>query len=237
MPARSSPAPIYRNQLLSALSAGDLALLEPDLELKEFPLRQVFEEPNRPIKHAYFIERGFASVVANGKGDRRVEVGLIGREGVSGMAVLMGNDRSPHAAYAQHAGAGHRITSSALRAGMEKSAALRGLLLNFAHVFMVQTAQTALANGRAKLEERLARWLLMGHDRINGDDLPLTHEFLAVMLGVRRAGVTIALHILEARGTIKRKRGQIHVADRARLERIAGDSYGVPEAEYRRLIG
>lgn len=178
-----------------------------------------------------------ASVVAKGMGDQRVEVGLIGREGISGMAVIMGGDRSPHATNVQLAGAGHRIGASALRDGMRTSATLRGLLLSFAHVFMVQTAQTALANGRATLEERLARWLLMGHDRINGDQLPLTHEFLSVMLGVRRAGVTVALHALESRGLIQTKREQILVADRAGLERIARDSYGVPEAEYRRLIG
>ena len=232
-----SSARPYRNRLLSAMSAGDRALLAPHLEPREFPLRQVFEEPNRPVKHAYFIERGFASVVALAKGDRRVEVGLIGCEGVSGVPILMGNDRSPLSTYAQHAGAGHRIAAGTLRDLMQTSATLRGLLLSFAHVFMVQTAQTAFANGRAKLEDRLARWLLMIHDRVEGDDIPLTHEFLAIMLGVRRPGVTVALNLLERRALLRTMRGQIHLMDRTGLEKIAADSYGVPEAEYRRLIG
>ena len=232
-----SSARPYRNRLLSAMSADDLALLAPHLEPKEFSLRQVFEEPNRPIKHAYFIERGFASVVAVGKGDRRVEVGLIGCEGVSGMPIVMGNDRSPHSTYAQLAGASYRIAAGMLRDLMQKSATLRGLLLKFAHVFMVQTGQTALANGRAKLEDRLARWLLMSHDRVEGDHIPLTHEFLSVMLGVRRPGVTVALNLLERRALLRTMRGQIQLMDRAGLEKIAANSYGVPEAEYRRLIG
>ena len=102
---------------------------------------------------------------------------------------------------------------------------------------MIQTAHTVLAQGRAKLEERLARWLLMSHDRAEGDELPLTHEFLALMLGVRRAGVTMATHLLEGRGVIRATRGQLMVVDRKGLEEIAGGTYGVPEAEYRRLIG
>lgn len=233
---KSSSRP-YRNRLLSAMSAGDLASLAPHLEPWEFPVRQVFEVPNRPIKHAYFIERGFASVVARGKGGRRGEVGLIGCEGVSGMPILMGNDRSPHSTYAQLAGSGHRVAAGTLRDLMQQSATLRRLLLRFAHVFMVQTAQTALANGRAKLEDRLARWLLMSHDRVDGDRIPLTHEFLSVMLGVRRPGVTVALNLLERRALLRTTRGQIHLIDRAGLKKIAADSYGVPEAEYRRLIG
>jgi len=103
--------------------------------------------------------------------------------------------------------------------------------------FMIQIGQTALANGSHTLEQCLARWLLMCHDRVDGDDLPLVHEFLSMMLGVRRPGVTIAVQTLEATGIIKAKRGHIIVQDRARLEEVAGGSYGVPEAEYRRLFG
>jgi CRP-like cAMP-binding protein len=229
--------PIHGNRLLAAMSPGDQALLAPALELKEFALRQVFEMPNRPIKHVYFIDRGMASVVARGNGDDHVEVGLIGREGASGVSVILGGDRSPHYTYAQLAGAGHRIGAGALRDSMEVSPTLRALLLKFAHTFMIQTAQTALANGRAKLEARLARWILMGHDRINGDQLPLTHEFLSVMLGVRRAGVTVALHLLQERGLIRTQRSHIAIVDRKGLEHMTNGAYGVPENEYRRLIG
>lgn len=225
------------NRLLAAMSAPDKALLQPHLELRDFALRHVFEEPNRPIRHVYFIDSGFASLVASVQPARDVEVGLIGREGVSGLPVLLGGDRSPHVCYAQHAGAGQRIGARTLREKMEASASLRKLLLSFAQVLMTQTAQTALANGRASIEERLARWILMGHDRINGDNLALTHEFVSVMLGVRRAGVTVAMHALAARGLIRSTRAHILVVDRAGLEGVAGRSYGVPEGEYRRLIG
>ncbi len=124
-----------------------------------------------------------------------------------------------------------------LRKAMQQSASLQGSLLKYVQVFMTQTAHTAIANARAKLEERLARWILMADDRLDGKSLPLTHEFLSLMLGVRRAGVTEALHALEAQSLIQPARGEIVVLNRKGIERRAGASYGVPEAEYRRLIG
>ena len=226
----------YRNQLLCALSREDRAALVPHLERRDFPIREVFERPNRSIPYAYFIESGFASVVAADR-ENGIEVGLIGREGMSGLPIIMGTDRSPHSTYAQLAGSGYRIEAGVLREKIGRSATLRALLLNFAHIFMVQATQTALVNGRAAIGARLARWILMGHDRINGDALILTHEFLAVMLGVRRAGVTEALHILKRRGLIRADRRNITIVDRAGLEATAGRSYGIPEAEYRRLFG
>jgi hypothetical protein len=122
-------------------------------------------------------------------------------------------------------------------AAMRASKSLNALLLRYVQAFMVQTAHTAISNARATLDRRLARWILMGHDRVAGDSLPLTHEFLALMLGVRRAGVTETVHALASRGMIDAGRGQIVVRDRKALEKCAGKSYGVPEAEYRRLIG
>jgi CRP-like cAMP-binding protein len=227
----------YRNHLLNAMSAADRAAVATHLVPQDFPNRRILETPNQAIRHVYFVERGFASVVAEGKKNSQVEVGLIGREGMSGLAVIMRDDRSPNSTYIQLEGAGLVLPAGKLRELMGASPTLTGLLLNFAHIFMMQIAQTAFANGRAGLEQRLARWLLMGHDRINGDRLPLTHEFLSVMLGVRRAGVTLALQGIEKRGLVKRTRGQIAVVDRAGLEALAGDSYGVPETMYRRLIG
>ena len=119
---------------------------------------------------------------------------------------------------------------------MNASATLQALLLKYAHVFAIQTAHTAISNARARLGERLARWLLMAHDRVKSDLLPLTHEFLALMLGVRRAGVTEALHLLEGKALIRPARGAITVLDRKGLERTAGTFYGVPETEFRRLV-
>ena len=129
------------------------------------------------------------------------------------------------------------MTSDDLRQAMQTSPTLQPFLLRYAQAFMIQTAHTALANGRAKIHERLARWLLMAHDRIDGDQLALVHEFLALMLGVRREGVTIALQELEGEGLIRTTRGNITIVDRKGLEKTADGSYGVPEAEFDRLIG
>ena len=146
-------------------------------------------------------------------------------------------DRTPHECFIQTPGHGLRMRADDLRRAMAASPSLHLRLLRFVQAFMIQMGQTALTNGCHPLEQRLARWLLMCHDRVDGDDLSTTHEFLSLMLGVRRAGVTVALQALEDRGMISPKWRRITVLDRAKLEGVAGDSYGVPEAEYARLIG
>jgi CRP-like cAMP-binding protein len=226
-----------RNRILSGLSRGDFGLLESHLEGVDLPIRKQLEAPNKRIDRVYFIERGFASVVANGSGHRSIEVGLIGREGMTGLAVIMGTDRSPHDTFMQAAGNGQGITAAKLRQGMEQSATLHRSILHYGHAFVIQTAHTAMANGRSKVEARLARWLLMAHDRLDGDELPLTHEFLAMMLAVRRPGVTVALNLLEKDGLIHADRGVISIIDRKGLEETSNGAYGVPEAEFRRLFG
>ena len=226
-----------RNRLLAALSRADRGLLQPHLQPVILGLRKDLEKPNRRIEDVFFMDAGIASVVAVQGTETRIEVGLIGFEGMTGMSVVLGNHRWPHSTYIQVAGEGQRITSVELCKAMALSELLRGLLLKYVQVFMVQTAHTAIANARAKIDERLARWILMAHDRIRSNVLPLTHEFLALMLGVRRAGVTEALHILISQGLIKAARGQIVVLNRKGIERRAGNFYGVPEAEVRRLIG
>lgn len=220
-----SPFP-GRNRLLAALSSADFALLQPDLDPVSLELRQVLETADEPITHNYFIESGLASVVAgNGNHRRRIEVGLIGFDGMTGLAVVLGNDRSPNENFMQVGGEGRRISSDRLRMAMQESRSLHGVLLNFAHAFMNQIASTALSNGTASVEERLARWLLMAHDRMDDDNIPLTHEFLALMLGVRRAGVTVALNALERKAVIRLSRGQIFVVDREGLKASANGAY------------
>jgi CRP-like cAMP-binding protein len=220
-----SPFP-GRNRLLAALSSADFALLQPDLDPVSPELRQVLETADEPITHNYFIESGLASVVAgNGNHRRRIEVGLIGFDGMTGLAVVLGNDRSPNENFMQVGGEGRRISSDRLRMAMQESRSLHGVLLNFAHAFMNQIASTALSNGTASVEERLARWLLMAHDRMDDDNIPLTHEFLALMLGVRRAGVTVALNALERKAVIRLSRGQIFVVDREGLKASANGAY------------
>jgi CRP-like cAMP-binding protein len=232
---RKTPSP--RNQLLAAMSAGDLALLQPHLKPIAMAVFKDMEQPNRPIDTVYFMETGIASVVAVQPDDTKVEVGLIGREGMSGLAVVLGGDQSPNSTYIQVAGEGQRMPAKELRKAMDASESLRRLLLKFAQVFMVQTTQTAITNARAHIDQRLARWILMAHDRIGDKTLPLKQEFLALMLGVRRASVTEALQSLKRRKLIDNGRNKIVVHDRKGIERIARGSYGVPEKEYRRLIG
>jgi CRP-like cAMP-binding protein len=235
MAAVSTSSP--RNLLLASLSSSDLSRLQTHLEPVPLPLRRDLEKPDKRVDAVYFPEGGFASVVAGHKTEAQVEVGLIGRDGMTGLTIALGNHRSPHSTYMQAAGHGQRISTGDLRKAMKESPSLRDSLLKYAQVFMIQTAHTAIANARAKLDERLARWILMADDRLDGASLPLTHEFLSLMLGVRRAGVTTALGALETQKLIQARRGTIVVLNRKGIERKAGGFYGAPEAEYRRLIG
>jgi CRP-like cAMP-binding protein len=219
------------NRILPRLSRQDFALLEPYLEAVDLPVRKPLEARKRRIDHVYFIESGFASVVANGASKLSIEVGIIGREGMTGLAVVLGNDRGSHETYIQVAGKGLRISSANLRRAIERSASLHLPMLRYAHAFLMQTTTTALANGRSTIEERLARWLLMANDRIDGKQVPLTHEFLGLMLGTHRPGVTIALQALERAGLIHTKRRSITILDRKKLEKRANGAYVQPNAE------
>jgi CRP-like cAMP-binding protein len=227
-----------KNRLLACLSAADRDLLAPCLKSVQLKLRQRLEMPNQQIRAVYFIEHGLVSVLAKGSGDRRqTEVGVIGREGMTGLALVMGSDRSAHETFVQSEGAAHCISAADLQDAIQSSRSLHATLLRYACVCSVSLAQTALANAQASTEERLARWLLMAHDRSHNDQIHLTHEFLSLMLGVRRAGVTTVLNAFDTRGWISHSRGCITIVDRNALQRFAADLYGVPEAEYRRLLG
>ena len=218
------------NKVLAALSPADFALLEPHLEPVSLDVRQVLEPANKSIKHSYFLNQGLASVIAIGKNGHRLEVGLIGREGMTGLPVVIGNDRSPNETFVQVKGNGSRIKAEALRGAIRESRSLHYVLLTFVHAFMILTAHTALSNGTATAEERLARWLLMAQDRLGGNEVPLTHEFLSLMLGIRREGVTVALNGLKRKGFIQLMRGCVQIADRRGLIEAANGSYGIPEA-------
>lgn len=223
------------NRLLASLSQADAERLIPQLRPIEFKVRHIFFKAHQPIKTIVFPESGFASVVATSKTGESLEVGVIGSEGLVGVPVILGQERSPHESYAQIAGHGFQIESESLWAIMKQSWPLADVLLKFAYAFLVQVAHSALANGRFTIEERLARWLLMAHDRVDGDDIALTHEFLSMMLGVRRSGVTTALQSLERQQAVRAARGHILICDRPALERIAGACYGVPESELARV--
>ena len=227
---------VQRNRLLNSLSNADLALLQPHLRAEPLKFRQRIQSANRNIKTVYFPESGLGSVVAIGNGDRRqAEVAVIGREGTTGVPVVNGADRSPCEVFMQVEGEGQAIATENLKDAMRESASLLQCFLRFSHVLAVQGSYTALAN--SQIEERLARWLLMAHDRLETNELLLTHDFLALMLGVRRAGVTAALGEFDDRRLVRTSRGAITIVDRDGLEECANGLYGTPEAEYERLFG
>ncbi len=233
----TSPVSGQRNSILATLSPSDLTLLQPHLEPVPLKFRQRLQFADRPVTDVFFPESGLGSVVAVGRGDRQqAEVAVVGCEGMTGLPVVHDAGRSPYDVFMQVAGQGLRISAKDLHAAMDESASLVRCLLRYSHVFAVQASYTALANAHGKLEERLARWLLMAHDRIEGDTLSLTHEFLALMLGTRRAGVTLAVGNFESKGIVKHDRGSVTVKDRGGLLACAAGYYGVPEAEHKRLF-
>lgn len=226
-----------RNRLLAALCPEDFLVLASYLEPLDLDRDYVLVIPNRPIDMVYFIESGMVSVVAEKADGRSIEVGVYGREGMGPVSVLLYSGQTPHHHYMQIGGTGFKVPTVDFLRITEQSATFRNLMLRFVHVFMTQAAQSALVNGSSIIEERLARWVLMCHDRLDAMEFPITHDFLSMMLGVRRSSVTDAIHLLERDSLIKATRGNIKILDRDRLRRAAGASYGVPESEYERLIG
>ncbi len=222
-----SPRPPTDNRLLASLNAADRARLEPHLEFVALHVREVLEHPNRPITYVHFPLSGVASVIANAP-EYRLEVGIIGREGMTGISIILGAEDSPHECFIQIAGESLRIDVAELKQALAERPSLQARCLLYVRAFLLQTAETALANGRCTIEERLARWLLMSHDRLDGDDVPITHEFLSLMLGVRRPGVTVALQNLEGSKVIRNTRGLVTIIDREEMEQIAGGAYSTP---------
>jgi len=232
-PARSS----YQNRLLNLLSEDEFAAIAPHLEPMDLPKAFQIARPNQPIDHYYFMEQGIGSIITASPEGLKSEVGLIGRDGIIPTAALLESDTSVYDVVVQVEGRGHRIGREALKAILADNPGVRRLLLRFVQTITTQTAHTALSNSVHRVEERLARWLLMCHDRMPGDQMALTHEYISIMLAVRRPSVTTALHMLEGNRLIYATRGLITIRDRLALERFAADAYGAPEAEYRRLLG
>jgi len=225
------------NILIDALSAEDLALLKPHLTRHELAREMVLVHPNQSIDHVWFPEGGVASIVADTADNGRTEVGIFGREGFAGTPLLLGADTSPHCTFIQVDGhTGLRIGAAAFLAVIDRSATLRTTLLRYVQTLITQTAHSSVSNAHQRIEARLARWLLMCHDRNDSDEIVLTHEFMAMMIAAERSGVTVSLHVLEGAGMIRAKRGRVLILDRHKLEELAGEGYGRPEAEYRKLI-
>ena len=230
-----TPAP--RNRLLAALPPEDLAWVRPRLERVELPVRHTLYAAHEPITAVHFPETGWVSMLATLENGDAAEVGLIGREGMVGLPLLLGTDHAPFEAMTQAGGTVLRLDAAAFREELEARSTLRTLLLRYAMAFTVQVAQTAACNGRHHIEDRLARWLLMAHDRAEGDAFPMTHEFLSMMLGVRRAGITVAAGSLQKAGLIRYERGRMAITDRAGLEAAACECYGIARRAHDRLLG
>jgi CRP-like cAMP-binding protein len=225
------------NRLLNFLPQESRDLLAPHMRREQTTPRQVLEEPDTPITKVYFPEDGVISVVGTSPTMGDMEIGMIGKEGMTGAVVVLGNGQSPLKSFAQVAGSAMVIEAHHLRKAMDAKPSMRDLFLTYVQVFFIQTSQTALANAAALLPQRLARWLLMCSDRLTSKKIPITHEFLSVMLGVQRPGVTIVINELEERGLIQTQRGLISIVDRKSLIKLSNGTYGVPEAQYERLLG
>jgi CRP-like cAMP-binding protein len=205
-------------------------------ELVTLPLRKSLHPEEGGASHVYFMEQGIASVVANLEGKIAVELGLVGPEGMTALGVVYGDSGTPFHTFMQAEGAAYRYDFDTVSRAIDERPQLRKFLLRYARTFAIQVATTALANGRSKLDERLCRWLLMVSDRV-GNRFQITHEFIALMLAVRRSGVTLAIQILEGEGLIRATRGQVSILDREGLIEGANGAYGFAEREYERLMG
>ena len=226
-----------RNRLLSRASPHDFALLTGKLAFYECHRGEIIGEADEPPPFAYFPEDAMASIVATSPEGQKAEAGIIGREGFVHPALVLGAGSIPFTIQIQMPGEAHRIAVVDLLHIVDQSPAFHRTLLLFAQVNAVQASYSTLSNAVHSIDERLARWLLMCHDRSASDDLLLTHEFMSIMLAVRRPSVTSSLHVLEGNGFVRSERGCVTICNRAALEEFAADAYGKPEAEYRRLLG
>jgi CRP-like cAMP-binding protein len=210
-----------KNLLLAAMSQEDLESYFSDLHPVSLSLRQILYEAGAPLEYVYFIEEGVASILTTMADGSTIEVGMIGMEGMVGVPALLGGNLSAQQVIVQVPGTALRMSAALCKAASDQSAAVRKLALRFTEAILNLSAQTAACNRLHSIEQRCARWLLMALDRIQSDRMPLTHEFLASMLGVRRAGVTNTAGDLQRSGLIRYHHGQLTIVDREGLEAMA----------------
>ncbi|HEY8580773.1 MAG TPA: Crp/Fnr family transcriptional regulator [Beijerinckiaceae bacterium] len=224
----------FSNRLIRCLTDEDYKALRPHLEPVPLTARQVLVQRNAIVPYIYFPEAGQTSVLAKVAGSESIEVAMIGREG---MTDLVPARKAPLETIVQVAGHGHRIDHDVFVKRMSQSLDLANLVAKWQHALLILISFTALSHGGFTVVERLARYMLMLHDRLDGDDIPLVHDYFAWMLAVRRAGVTEAFSHLRSIGAIETGRGRLRVIDRTLLVEAARGSYGPAEAEYERLFG
>jgi CRP-like cAMP-binding protein len=191
----------------------------------DLPLGGRLFEQDGLAKHVWFIESGMVSAVGLVDGEEHVEIGLMGREGLAGLSTVLGSDRMATAGIIQQPGRALRLGSEDLQQAISSSEEFRKIIQRYTESMIIQISQTAACNARHDIEQRLARWLLLSFDRVDGNELAFTHDFLSWMLGVRRAGVTTALHVLEGEHAIRASRKKIALRDRQALERLSCTCY------------
>jgi CRP-like cAMP-binding protein len=231
----SQPSP-RDNRLLAVLPEADYERLLPHLRLASLRVGEVLYQAGDSIHTVYFLTAGLVSLVITSKEGIDVEVGMATREGAVGMSSLMSPDPILDRAIVQMEGSAYRISTRVLQDEFNRSSALRGQLLRHAQAVFMQTAQSALCNRLHSIEERMCRWLLTVSDRMGTDELDVTQEFMASMLGSRRSGVTMAAGILRTAGLIGYSRGHITILDREGLEESACECYGVIREKFERLF-
>lgn len=226
-----------RNRILSALPPAEMVMVSRRLTLVTMDLGQTLQRQGDVVEHVYFVETGFISALNILSDGRPLEIALIGSEGVAGFTVVLGGKTSYAETMCQTEGRAYRMAAPDLMEVIVNAPVLRDLLLRYALLFQVQVSQTAACNAHHALEQRLARWLLAAHDRSRVAQLSLTQDLIAVMLGVRRATVSIAASTLQRAGVIRYQHGKITIVDRVGLENAACECYEAVSGEYRRLFG
>jgi CRP-like cAMP-binding protein len=223
---------IVRNEILATLAPPLFAALRPHLKLVELRRRAIINEANKPVDAVYFIESGIISRVARTQEDGPVEVAMVGKFGFIGVSVLLGTMTALHRTIVHIPGQALRISATDLQRVIAEHPAIKDHMLRYVQLLMNQKAQVSLCNAKHEIDKRLARWLLLAHERVNRAELPVTHELLATMLGVRRPGVTEALSDLEELGIIARARGVLKVVDEDALKARACECHRIIEDRF-----
>jgi CRP-like cAMP-binding protein len=226
----------HQNHLLDALPAGDYDRLAPHLELQALKLGDVLYEPGRAMRYVYFPTTAIVSMLYVMEDGSSAEIAIVGNEGILGISLFMGGDTTPSRAVVQSAGHGFRMRAQVLKSEFERYGTLMHLLLRYTQALITQMAQTAVCNRHHSVDQQLCRWLLLSLDRLASNELTMTQELIANMLGVRREGVTEAAGKLQDAGLVEYRRGKITVLDRARLQARSCECYDVVKKEFDRLL-
>lgn len=225
-----------KNQILAALPPDEYEQLSPHMEYVQLPHRQVLINHGEPIRDVYFPNDALISLVTQLSDGTTVEAGVASREGMAGLAIVLGADSTPMQSVVQIPGTAVKIKAQVIRDAFRRGGALQSRLLGYAHALFIEAAQSAACNAHHHVDARLARWLLTSSDGVESDELPLTQEFIATMMGVRRVGVTCAALSLRESGLINYNRGHIQILDRDGLEAAACECYRVIKDQFKSLV-